>query len=234
MELERRKQLRRGARTNLRVVLVLAYGTIYSYMHHRITQSELHLIPSDFLAYEKKNKKGGKSPLNSASTRFLDARSVFACQKAREAIEASCQKNPRSSIEKGSNTRRQRNRKKRENKQSHTDIGRGKNCYYVHLNNNNNTKMDEEYLLKWKDYQSNFFSLAEELFASESLTDVTLCCRDQVYEAHRLVLSVCSPYFKAIFTRANQGGFLGNGSRGAASIVVFLKVSLACKKVYPF
>ncbi len=40
--------------------------------------------------------------------------------------------------------------------------------------------MDEEYLLKWKDYQSNFFSLAEELFMSESLTDVTLCCRDQV------------------------------------------------------
>ena len=132
--------------------------------------------------------------------------------------------------------------------------------------------MDEEYLLKWKDYQSNFFSLAEELFMSESLTDVTLCCRDQVgrkknilntsiyaffdytcyvvqyrhffgkleegmeqaaaativyigrihnmcvlllqaYEAHRLVLSVCSPYFRAIFTRASGVTVRGGGAQ---------------------
>lgn len=39
---------------------------------------------------------------------------------------------------------------------------------------------EEEYILKWRDYQSNFFSLAEDLFLNEMLTDVTLCCRDQV------------------------------------------------------
>ncbi len=78
--------------------------------------------------------------------------------------------------------------------------------------------MDEEYLLKWKDYQSNFFSLAEELFLSESLTDVTLCCRDQAYEAHRLILSVCSPYFRGVFARA-----AGMAHKGVP-VVVFLKV----------
>lgn len=42
--------------------------------------------------------------------------------------------------------------------------------------------MEDEYLLKWQDYQSNFFSMAEDLFASEHLTDVTLCCKDQMFE----------------------------------------------------
>ena len=75
--------------------------------------------------------------------------------------------------------------------------------------------MDQEYLLKWKDYQSNFFSLADELFASELLTDVTLVVRDQMFEAHQLVLSVCSPYFRAIFTRRRNS---------QKQPIVFLKV----------
>ncbi|TRY74886.1 hypothetical protein TCAL_04513 [Tigriopus californicus] len=62
--------------------------------------------------------------------------------------------------------------------------------------------MEEEYMLKWRDYQSNFFSLAEELYLNEFLTDVTLCCKNQYFEAHRLVLSVCSPYFHSLFTQA--------------------------------
>lgn len=57
-------------------------------------------------------------------------------------------------------------------------------------------------MLKWRDYQSNFFSLAEELYLNEFLTDVTLCCKNQYFEAHRLVLSVCSPYFHSLFTQA--------------------------------
>jgi hypothetical protein len=47
---------------------------------------------------------------------------------------------------------------------------------------------DEEYILKWRDYQSNFFALAEDLFVNELLTDVTLCCRDQ--ESYRSVTRV--------------------------------------------
>ncbi len=64
---------------------------------------------------------------------------------------------------------------------------------------------EDEYLLKWRDYQSNFFSLAEELFEGEDLTDVTLCCGDHTtFQAHRLVLSVCSPHFRRVFAHAQQ------------------------------
>ena len=64
--------------------------------------------------------------------------------------------------------------------------------------------MDDEYILKWRDYQSNFFALAEELYLSESLTDVTLCCKGKFFEAHRLVLSVCSPYFRSLFAQSGH------------------------------
>lgn len=75
--------------------------------------------------------------------------------------------------------------------------------------------MEDEYLVKWKDYQSNFFTLAEELFASELLTDVTLVCQDQVYEAHKIVLAVCSNYFRSVLTRTRFS---------TKEPVVFLKV----------
>ena len=34
-------------------------------------------------------------------------------------------------------------------------------------------QLQEEYILKWRDYQSNFFELAEDLFLNELLTDAT-------------------------------------------------------------
>ena len=79
--------------------------------------------------------------------------------------------------------------------------------------------MEEEYILKWKDYRANFFALAEDLFTNELLTDVTLACRDQLFEAHRIVLSVCSPYFRAILTRKTSNG------QQATHPIIFLKAS---------
>ena len=128
--------------------------------------------------------------------------------------------------------------------------------------------LQEEYILKWRDYQSNFFELAEDLFVNELLTDVTICCRDQAgplacvvvgsfdlvfffrqvflarnsklssqcfrcdrrrrspivnsrqtFEAHRLVLSVCSTYFRSVFTSAQLRQRGGQGHP-----VIFIKV----------
>ena len=79
-------------------------------------------------------------------------------------------------------------------------------------------QLQEEYILKWRDYQSNFFELAEDLFVNELLTDVTLCCRDQTFEAHRLVLSVCSTYFRSVFTSAQLRQRGGQGHP-----VIFIK-----------
>ena len=35
----------------------------------------------------------------------------------------------------------------------------------------------------------------------ELFTDVTLAAEEETFEAHKLVLSACSPYFKQMFTK---------------------------------
>jgi len=53
--------------------------------------------------------------------------------------------------------------------------------------------------LKWNDHHSLFFVGAEELCESEEYTDVTLAAGTKFFSAHKLVLSICSPYFKRLF-----------------------------------
>jgi len=52
--------------------------------------------------------------------------------------------------------------------------------------------------LKWKEYESNirdaFFNLKEE----KDFSDVTLVCGDGQVEAHKVILSACSPFFQRI------------------------------------
>lgn len=75
----------------------------------------------------------------------------------------------------------------------------------------------EEFLLKWNDHHASFFTIVQELCASESLTDVTLACgggEPIIFEAHKLMLSVCSTFFRNILTRK---------SRYQAHPIVFLK-----------
>ena len=56
----------------------------------------------------------------------------------------------------------------------------------------------EEFLLKWNDHHASFFTLVEDLCRTEQLCDVTLACGGQVFETHKLILSVCSPYFATL------------------------------------
>ena len=60
---------------------------------------------------------------------------------------------------------------------------------------------DEELLLKWDDHHKSFFELAEDLCHQELFIDVTLSCGEHNFPAHKLVLSVCSPYFRHLFLR---------------------------------
>jgi len=60
---------------------------------------------------------------------------------------------------------------------------------------------DEDFCLKWNDHHSIFFSLAESLCRSSLLTDVTLATSDQTFPAHKLVLSVCSSFFRDLFSK---------------------------------
>jgi len=62
----------------------------------------------------------------------------------------------------------------------------------------------EEFLLKWNDHHASFFNIVEDLCRTEQLCDVTLACGGQVFETHRLILSVCSPYFRTMLNRVDK------------------------------
>ncbi|RZF42096.1 hypothetical protein LSTR_LSTR006689 [Laodelphax striatellus] len=56
----------------------------------------------------------------------------------------------------------------------------------------------QQFFLKWKDFHSNMVSSFRHLRDEKSFTDVTLACEGQTCNAHRMVLSACSPYFKSL------------------------------------
>jgi len=62
----------------------------------------------------------------------------------------------------------------------------------------------EEFLLKWHDHHNSFFQLVEDLVAREQLCDVTLSCGDVILNAHSLMLSVCSPYFRMLLSESQH------------------------------
>jgi len=69
----------------------------------------------------------------------------------------------------------------------------------------------EEFCLKWNDHHSAFFSVAEELLEQEILADVTLATGKSSFPAHRLVLSICSTFFRRLFSK--EGLSAANPSR---------------------
>ncbi|XP_031633788.1 protein abrupt isoform X5 [Contarinia nasturtii] len=75
-------------------------------------------------------------------------------------------------------------------------------------NNNTTTiKMDragspspseQQYALKWNDFQSSILSSFRHLRDEEDFVDVTLACDIRSFTAHKVVLSACSPYFRKL------------------------------------
>ncbi|KAG7211268.1 hypothetical protein KM043_010575 [Ampulex compressa] len=59
--------------------------------------------------------------------------------------------------------------------------------------------LPEQFSLRWNDFSSNLTSGFFTHLAENNLVDVTLAVEGQLLQAHKLVLSVCSPYFKNIF-----------------------------------
>ncbi|KAK7791251.1 hypothetical protein R5R35_005577 [Gryllus longicercus] len=57
----------------------------------------------------------------------------------------------------------------------------------------------EHFSLRWNNFHSNMSSGFCALLQEDALVDVTLAAEGRVLQAHKLVLSVCSPYFKQIF-----------------------------------
>ena len=61
--------------------------------------------------------------------------------------------------------------------------------------------MADEFKISWSSHLEHISSMLHTNYLSNSYTDVTLVCSDKIrYEAHRLVLSSCSYFFKDVIT----------------------------------
>ena len=66
---------------------------------------------------------------------------------------------------------------------------------------------EEEYKLAWNGHAEQVTETLNELMISNNFTDVTLVCNDKIQlQAHRIILSSCSTFFKEIFTTV-QGDY---------------------------
>lgn len=57
----------------------------------------------------------------------------------------------------------------------------------------------EQFSLSWDNFHNHLTSGMHSLFESGDLVDVTLAVEGKYLKAHKMVLSVCSPYFRDLF-----------------------------------
>ena len=59
-------------------------------------------------------------------------------------------------------------------------------------------------LLEQSDFLSNYVGGFQQLRGDKDLFDVTLACEDETIDAHKVVLSACSIFFRNVFKKAKQ------------------------------
>jgi len=59
----------------------------------------------------------------------------------------------------------------------------------------------EKFCLRWNDFETNISSAFRELRDDKDFFDVTLACDDEQIQAHKVILSACSPFFRNILRR---------------------------------
>ncbi|XP_023334306.1 protein bric-a-brac 2 isoform X2 [Eurytemora carolleeae] len=64
--------------------------------------------------------------------------------------------------------------------------------------------MDENYNLRWNDYEKGLLGGFSSIRENRELFDISLMCEDTVLQAHKLVLSACSPVFRQILNSLTQ------------------------------
>jgi len=60
---------------------------------------------------------------------------------------------------------------------------------------------NEKFCLRWNDFESNISVAFRELREEKDFFDVTLACDDSQVEAHKVILSACSPFFRSILKK---------------------------------
>ena len=59
----------------------------------------------------------------------------------------------------------------------------------------------EKFCLRWNDFESNISGAFRDLREDEDFFDVTLACDDEQLQAHKVILSACSPFFCTVLRR---------------------------------
>eukprot|EP00092_Neocalanus_flemingeri_P002020 GFUD01002157.1.p1 GENE.GFUD01002157.1~~GFUD01002157.1.p1 ORF type:complete len:362 (+),score=85.08 GFUD01002157.1:52-1137(+) len=59
----------------------------------------------------------------------------------------------------------------------------------------------EKFCLRWNDFESNISSAFRELREEKDFFDVTLACDDNQIQAHKVIISACSPFFRSVLRR---------------------------------
>jgi hypothetical protein len=54
--------------------------------------------------------------------------------------------------------------------------------------------------VRWKHHQMGVMDYLRQLLVSEVFVDVTLCCQNRRFKAHRILLSACSSYLQVRLT----------------------------------
>jgi len=60
---------------------------------------------------------------------------------------------------------------------------------------------NEKFCLRWNDFENNISHSFRELRDDKDFFDVTLACEDRQVEAHKVILSACSPYFRTVLKK---------------------------------
>jgi len=59
----------------------------------------------------------------------------------------------------------------------------------------------EKFCLRWNEFETNISSAFRELREEKDFFDVTLACDDSQIQAHKVILSACSPFFRNVLRR---------------------------------
>ena len=68
--------------------------------------------------------------------------------------------------------------------------------FFVEIMSNSDT-----FCLKWNEFEKNVSSTLKDFKDDEDFFDVTLACEEEQVQAHKLVLSACSPFFRHVLRR---------------------------------
>jgi len=59
----------------------------------------------------------------------------------------------------------------------------------------------EKFCLRWNDFENNISTAFKELRDDKDFFDVTLACDDHQLQAHKVILSACSPFFRSVLKK---------------------------------